>query len=301
MEIVQENSNQYVLSIPIAFIVLIIVGAILVFTFGFKSAEQPPFDKLTNEDRKLIGKKRKPKEKKTTSSGFVTSGEIKNEKESKKSPGKEHLDVKLEQKERKIDNKQLEKNKKNEPIKVKSNEDIKNKRNVKKVLEKPVDFDDGNWETVLTKSDKKKKGDQSSEKKEKKVKKPEKEETEKKVEIVINEESKESDINIDQNSTKPKVIDVEINIIEEKLEAENEKKGKEIRKEVYNRSDEPEVKMMLVNCPEPLSLETSADTCPTQDAFISNEAAAVFDELGDVWTETRITKKTSKKKARRDN
>jgi hypothetical protein len=34
-----------------------------VFTFGFKSAEQPPFDKLTNDDRKQAGKKKKIKEK----------------------------------------------------------------------------------------------------------------------------------------------------------------------------------------------------------------------------------------------
>lgn len=60
MEILQEVSNQYVLYIPVA---LVIVGAILVFTFGFKSAEQPPFDKLTNEDRKSTGKKKKIKEK----------------------------------------------------------------------------------------------------------------------------------------------------------------------------------------------------------------------------------------------
>lgn len=60
MEILQEVSNQYVLYIPVA---LVIVGAILVFTFGFKSAEQPPFDKLTTEDRKSTGKKKKIKEK----------------------------------------------------------------------------------------------------------------------------------------------------------------------------------------------------------------------------------------------
>lgn len=60
MEIVQEFSSQYMLYIPVA---LVIVGAILVFTFGFKSAEQPPFDKLSSEDRKSAGKKKKIKEK----------------------------------------------------------------------------------------------------------------------------------------------------------------------------------------------------------------------------------------------
>lgn len=65
MEILQEVSNQYVLYIPVA---LVIVVAILVFTFGFKSAEQPPFDKLTSEDRKSTGKKKKIKEKVITNS-----------------------------------------------------------------------------------------------------------------------------------------------------------------------------------------------------------------------------------------
>lgn len=62
MEILQEVSNQYLLCIPVA---LVIVVGILVFTFGFKSAEQPPFDKLTSEDRKSTGKKKKIKEKVT--------------------------------------------------------------------------------------------------------------------------------------------------------------------------------------------------------------------------------------------
>lgn len=62
MEILQEMSSQYVLYIPVA---LVIIVAILVFTFGFKSAEQPPFDKLTSEERKSSGKKKKIKEKVT--------------------------------------------------------------------------------------------------------------------------------------------------------------------------------------------------------------------------------------------
>lgn len=60
MEIIRELSNQYVLYIPMA---LVIFGAILVFTFGFKAPEQPPFDKLSSDDRKSAGKKRKIKEK----------------------------------------------------------------------------------------------------------------------------------------------------------------------------------------------------------------------------------------------
>ena len=58
-----------VVSTPYAFpagvVVLVISCAILVFVFGFKSAEEPPFDQLSfsNDDRKPAGKKRKLKDK----------------------------------------------------------------------------------------------------------------------------------------------------------------------------------------------------------------------------------------------
>lgn len=44
---------------------LVLICAVLVFVFGFKSVEEFPFDKLTNsaDDRKPAGKKRKVKDK----------------------------------------------------------------------------------------------------------------------------------------------------------------------------------------------------------------------------------------------
>lgn len=62
MELVKEfTSNQFTIFLPVA---IVLVLAILVFAFGFKSAEQPPFDKLALiDDRKPAGKKRKIKEK----------------------------------------------------------------------------------------------------------------------------------------------------------------------------------------------------------------------------------------------
>jgi hypothetical protein len=62
MEIVKDFVNDQ-LTIYLLPVGLVIVVVILVFTFGFKSAEQPPFDKLTNDDRKQAGKKKKIKEK----------------------------------------------------------------------------------------------------------------------------------------------------------------------------------------------------------------------------------------------
>lgn len=65
MELISELlvSNQLALYIPVA---LVLVGALLVFTFGFRSAEQPPFDKISlitaADDRKSATKKRKLKD-----------------------------------------------------------------------------------------------------------------------------------------------------------------------------------------------------------------------------------------------
>lgn len=63
METVTEliNSNlEYLL--PVVGVGVLII---LVYAFGFKRAEQPPFDKLSSgsDDKKAVGKKKKIKEK----------------------------------------------------------------------------------------------------------------------------------------------------------------------------------------------------------------------------------------------
>lgn len=55
--------SQYVYAIPVG---IVLVCAILVFTFGFKKAEQPPFAQLSagsDVDRKLAKKRGKVREK----------------------------------------------------------------------------------------------------------------------------------------------------------------------------------------------------------------------------------------------
>ncbi|KAI4470119.1 hypothetical protein MML48_1g18696 [Holotrichia oblita] len=139
MELVNEFvNNQFALYIPVA---LVLVGAILVFAFGFKSAEQPPFDKLSSidsEERKTLGKKKKLKEKKTSANGSVPNVTEKVDKSpSKESKKKEQDNAK------KTDNKPkptVEK-RKSDPVKL---IEEKNKKNAKtKITEKPADFDDG--------------------------------------------------------------------------------------------------------------------------------------------------------------
>lgn len=63
MELIRDLAINQLAYIPVA---LVLAGVIMVFVFGFKSAEQPPFDKLSaaiGDDRKGGGKKKKIKEK----------------------------------------------------------------------------------------------------------------------------------------------------------------------------------------------------------------------------------------------
>lgn len=57
------QANQYAFHAIV--VGLVIVSALLVFVFGFKTSVEPPFDKITSphDDRKTNGKKRKGKEK----------------------------------------------------------------------------------------------------------------------------------------------------------------------------------------------------------------------------------------------
>ncbi|KAL1128834.1 hypothetical protein AAG570_013368 [Ranatra chinensis] len=138
------------------FIVATVVSsALLVYLCGFKSAVEPPFDKLSypgaDERRQQSAKKKKPKDKKSQSNGHATSVGS----DSKKSEQK--LSSKKDEKE-KSPSKQGGKNseEKRSPAKNalretkgarqqgkgKENvEQVKNKKN--QVEEKPKDFDDG--------------------------------------------------------------------------------------------------------------------------------------------------------------
>lgn len=65
MELVSELPNSQFF-IPAAVVVLAVLAVPLIYAFGFKSAQQPPFDKLSSgvgDDRKAAGKKRKTKDK----------------------------------------------------------------------------------------------------------------------------------------------------------------------------------------------------------------------------------------------
>ncbi|KAK9891993.1 hypothetical protein WA026_017473 [Henosepilachna vigintioctopunctata] len=340
MELVQELVQNQVVYIPV---LLVIFLAVLVFVFGFQTVKEPPFIKLISEDKKQLNKKRKIKEKKPTANGNVVIGQSKQEKsplkESKRSPQKDTETQKPKDKKVELNNKVVEKNKKNEASKVKVADDVKSKKNAKKTVlnEKPADFDEGNWETVPAKGDKKKK-QESPIKKEKKIKKSDKPtelekvekdsvnkelqtETEKEVSVekVIEEVKTTGEV---ENSEEIKKTEDPVLIIEDKKEKKKEKKQKkekEIPKQVQSVTV-PEINIVqevikdIGESKHAKEVKSTTKTSPVElikedDAALENKAShnpnkleggVAFDELGDVWTEAKIPKK-SKKKARKDN
>lgn len=64
MELLRQVSSPQLLY-PAAAVAVVLLSALLVFVFGFRSAEQPQFDKLplVLDDKKSAAKKKKPKDK----------------------------------------------------------------------------------------------------------------------------------------------------------------------------------------------------------------------------------------------
>ncbi|XP_020290224.1 DNA ligase 1-like isoform X2 [Pseudomyrmex gracilis] len=322
--------SQYVYAIPVG---IVLICAILVFVFGFKKAEQPPFAQLSassDVDRKFGKKRTKTREKK------AANGQVASE---KTSPAKKTLNAKPEApkktakgddvdgklKERKHeDNKISVTKKEKEQSSVKAGkenkaEQVKNKKNLKNLFqEKPVDFDDGDWEQAYSRKDKKnkKKEEESPSKKNKKTpkktdlineaKQKEQEKPEIKDKIAKETENKElkekekkevilTSIS-DEKTEKGKVQQKdEQNKVEkvEKVEKEEKKSGKSKKNKKVSESE---------NTPASIPSTPKLDNKPTVDEppkktsdvekVINNveenavaenkEKTAVFDELGDL-------------------
>ncbi|XP_066992756.2 uncharacterized protein DDB_G0286299 [Anabrus simplex] len=449
MDVLQVVNTQYAFPIGV-----VLIGALLVFTFGFRPAEQPAFHRLTHtaDDRKPAGKKRKLKDKKSQPNGHAASignedhleskqksvennisrtntgkpvpKQIKDEKnESDKSPTKSTVSksqtkqqkpkqesspvkeiahksvakeasksvtgkIPKEKKETVESDLKLLKEKKQEtadkpPVKEKNNntkiqqkttkgkenkvEEIKNKKNeknlakLKKSEEKPVDFDDGEWEQAVSRKDRKnrKKDDDSvaekaAEKKESGS--PSKKKKAKTVDSLITEESsveenkaekedikepkssklkdKSSEEKSSAEKTVPVMKEIEITEIEKKtveeVNASPDQSGKSKKKKkksnktaeadtadndknealAANESPQPATptkptvspKSLIVDIKE--NIEEMKEDKPKSESLKADSKAesdnpVVFDELGDVWKEAKVPKK-SKKKVRKD-
>ncbi|KAM3966406.1 uncharacterized protein ACR2FA_012716 [Aphomia sociella] len=330
MELLKSVSSNTQILFPVAAVAVVLVCAALVFVFGFHTAEQPQFDKLplVVDDRKSSNKKRKTKDKKS-SPNRTTSDDVKAKSDSsKKSPVKE----KKEEKPKEADK---PKPKPAEPkvVKKEVKEEAKKGKKSKNAveLEKPADFDDGVWEEVPKKSDKKK------------VKGPEEKEKEKKKDTPSkkNKKSKEADIEAarsivdDAPEETIKVISAEGPQVDEEsaraLQAQVEELQR-VLKEAERRDqaalgggdDEAEVeeltdvkdlrsnkkkenkeKQNKKKANESIAAAKSApkpdpvDNSDSSDKQEDKQNVPVFDELGDSWTDAKASKK-NKKKARKD-
>lgn len=327
MELMAELvNNQLTLYIPVA---LVLVAAILVFAFGFKSAEQPPFDKLAavaNDDRKSFAKKRKIKDKKSANGVAVPVTDSKNEKasqkdkESKRSPTKEAPDTKQIKKQDNNSPKPAEKKKPEpqRPKKIETVEEIKNRKNLKnKQNEKPLDYDDGNWETVPSKNDKKKKQDSPAKKEKKPKKLADNKEIEKLIKDEVNKQLQEEllsssgnlslKLSLDNKTTENLKKNVPVKTAKEEVAAiipvVEEKK---LKKEKKPKKEKEEVEIIKAAPEKPAKVtveevkEVPKAVAKESPVKKQTTATPAFDELGDIWTEAKAAKK-SKKKSRRDN
>ncbi|XP_012271744.1 uncharacterized protein PF11_0207 [Orussus abietinus] len=241
---------------------IVLVLAVLVFAFGFKNAEQPPFGQLSavaDLERKQAGKKRVRTREKRSANGQVTSEKAspgkkaspaKAESVKKSSPKNEDIDGKLKER-KQNDEEPILVTKKKTPTAPKPGKENKveqkNKKNAKNLIqEKPVDYDDGDWEQAYSRKDKKnkKKEEDTPSKKSKK--------SSKKAEIVDDGLIKEKEF--EKVEIKDKVA----------KETENKELKEKDKKEVVltpiidgnsSKEEEPEVKDELINKSEKIEKE----------------------------------------------
>ncbi|KAE8747237.1 hypothetical protein FOCC_FOCC006029 [Frankliniella occidentalis] len=375
MDLIREVvSTPY--AFPAGIVALVISCAILVFVFGFKSAEEPPFDQLSfaNDDRKPAGKKRKLKDKKSQSNGHATSvkdkttkpsAEVESPKTSKQTPKQQPKEVQKEQTKKKEPAPQQQKekvasNKKPSTTAPKQTTPKKSTQEAQKKAKKQEKVDDGDgWEQVGKKNrkgtppviqDDKEKSTSTSPTKEKKGKKAvEAEKTTPAVEVkdsspkgikekvvvevketspkvskdkapapvvekaaavkdIPNDSPKKAPLTKD-NSKSPekkaapaKVVEPEPQPSEFKTEEKKEKKKKPAEPEPqpeFKVEEKKEKKKKPAESASFIESEKSAIKDEGKVAVQDNKVdGAVFDELGDVWTEK--TAKKGKKKVRKE-
>ncbi|XP_015435229.1 PREDICTED: LOW QUALITY PROTEIN: DNA ligase 1-like [Dufourea novaeangliae] len=248
--------SQYALPVGV-----VLLCAILVFVFGFKKADQPPFAQLSvgsDVDRKFASKKRSKIKEKRSANGQASTEKAspvkktvpsKTENTKKTTPKVDDVEGKLKE-QKQEDNKVIASKKDKDQGAVKAGkenkvEQTKNKKNLKNLfLEKPVDFDEvivrnvGDWEQAYSRKDKKnkKKEEESPSKKNKK--------NVKKTDLINEVVAKQKD------SEKIEVEDKDVKETENKEIKEKEEKdivlipisNEEITKEIVNQQEEEQPK-----------------------------------------------------------
>lgn len=294
MEISNVVSNQYAFFIPVA---LVIICAVLVFAFGFKSSVEPPnFKQLSLlSDVKKTVKKRKVKDKKSQSNGHATV--VIEDSKTLKQVNK----IESKPKEKKAEAKSPAKSEKKKEVKSgKENQLILNNKKNETKYEEKIDHDDGEWEIAYTKKDKKsRKKDEG--------------------EMLISQTPEKTPQKNKRAERAVKVEEAAIEILKKKAEesqkvpeepvkVEEEPKDKKINKKVKQEKEEENVVEVVEEekspeLPEPQELpaEEVKETVVVESEKKAEEepaTGAAFDELGDVWKEA--PQKKSKKKVRKD-
>ncbi|XP_063382597.1 serine/threonine-protein phosphatase 4 regulatory subunit 2-like [Cydia fagiglandana] len=317
----QVSSTQFLF--PAAAVAVVLLCAALVFIFGFHSAEQPQFDKLALviDDKKSSNKKvKKSKEKKSSPNRSSDDAKAKSE-SSKKSPTKEKAKEAEKPKpkpERPAEPKFV---KKDAPVEAKKGK----KGKAAAETEKPADFDDGGWQEVPKKSQKKVKGpeEKEKEKKESPTKKNK------------NKKAKDADVEAARPVEEPaeetiKVLSVEGPSVDAEaaralqaqieevqrvlkeaerrdnpsLATEEDGQGEETPDDVKdlrsNKKNQNKEKQTKKKANEAAAVAKSASKEADSDSDKQDDKpnVPVFDELGDTWTDAKAKK--GKKKARKD-
>ncbi|XP_041987565.1 ABC transporter F family member 4-like isoform X2 [Aricia agestis] len=318
MELLSQVSQTQIL-FPAAAVAVVLVCAALVFMFGFHTAEQPQFDKLSLvlDDRKSSNKKRKGIKEKKSSPNRVTSDDSKSKNEAKKSPAKEKKEEKVKEAEKPKPKEKVE------PKAAKKPEVQAEKKGKKKAgteLDKPADFDDGVWEEVPKKSDKKKvKGPE--EKKDSPTKTNKKKN--KNVEAEVKPAPQEAEVetikvvsavgpDVDEDATRALQAQVEelqrvlkeaerrdkvlAGLVDEEEEEAAAAELTDVKDLRSNKKKENKEKQKKKEVPAPAKQEDKEANASTE---AQEQAGPVFDELGDTWADAKVSKK-SKKKARKD-
>lgn len=145
--------------------------------------------------------------------------------------------------------------------------------------EKPVDYDEGDWETVPSKFDKKKKQDSPGKKEKKTNKKVDKPvESEKMVKEEVNKELREKEKNIQlEQSILVEIVDKETPVIDEKKEKKKEKKQKENNESQETTAVANNKQQKAVE--QPPAKKNNVEQLSANDEPIS-EGTVAFDELG---------------------
>ncbi|XP_077297284.1 uncharacterized protein LOC143919002 [Arctopsyche grandis] len=304
------------LALPALAVVAVLAAGLLVVYFGLRPAPEPPAMDPALFDERRSKKKRSPPSKpgSPNSKAKQSNGQVVHEPEvkAKKATPESTKKSPVKSKEEKKPKEKSTEAKKEKNVEKKTPKKEVNKEAPKKQKEvKPVDFDDGEWEKVTSRSDKKSRKNQDD-KKESPIK--EKNNKNAKVNKEVEEKKKASPKKVEPPPI-PKDLQDKVNELQRVLNEVEKRDRSQTPVKLEEKSRESsapttpivkEKKLPEVESPPPppkaqkaVKKQASNDSDEGVVVDVKTENGAVFDELGDTWTDAKIQKK-GKKKPRKD-